>query len=107
MAEERIFASFAEKRRYEYLKAEKAKKNAPKVRINVDEVARIMARLGEINRTPFVNIEWVNDKGETVPYDVEAAEAFHFTGLANKDFVDFEISDPDGQNMKKGPQSTK
>lgn len=70
---------------------------AKKVKVNADEVRRLKAALRKINRVPFKNIEWVNDKGKTFIFPPEIIDKWDYTGLNNSDFVEVVI---DGNDKK-------
>lgn len=68
-----------------------------KTKVNADEVRRHREALRKVNRIPIESIQWVNDKGKTLPFPQEVIDNWAYTGLNNSDFVEVVI---DGNDKK-------
>lgn len=63
--------------------------------VDCDEVRRLKARLREINKLEFAEIEWMQD-GKPASFDPKAQLNWAFIGLNNTDFVEHVIDGKDG-----------
>ncbi len=60
-----------------------------KVRVDVEEVLKLKARLREINKIPLQDVQWY-ENGQALDIPQEVVEDFRFTGLSNGCFIDCE-----------------
>lgn len=74
------------------------------MKVNVDEVVRLKARLKEINNLKLEEIEWVNDKGEPIVIEKAVIEEWRFVGLSNCYFVEDVINGDFREVMKQNPR---
>jgi hypothetical protein len=58
-----------------------------KVKVDIEEVRRLTARIKEINQIPFYDIEWV-DGDKTLQIPAEVREDWKFCGLSNVTFLE-------------------
>ncbi len=70
------------------------------MKVNVDEILRIKARLKEINSLKLEEIEWVNDKGDPIVVEKSLIAEWKFTGLSNCYFAEDVIQDG-GKDFKE------
>ena len=56
--------------------------------VAIEKVMQLIKELAEINEIPFSEIVWTF-AGFPLKIDKEIAEEFRFTGLSNKDFINF------------------
>ena len=56
------------------------------MRVNIEEIAGIMARLNDINMQQLEDVE-LFEGGKKIDVDNKLIEDFRFTGLSNKDFI--------------------
>lgn len=63
------------------------------MRIAVEEVIALRARLREIEAPDLKDIEWTVN-GEVVTPTEKQVEDWRFTGLCNRDFINDDLADP-------------
>jgi hypothetical protein len=74
------------------------------MKINADEILRLKARMKEINDLKLEEIEWVNDKGDTIVIDKETLDHWRFVGLSNCCFVEIVIYGDYNEMVKENPR---
>lgn len=57
------------------------------MKVNYDEVMRMITYKNNINAIPLKDIEWVRDDGSVIEFDKRLIDIYKFTGLSNTFFA--------------------